>query len=124
MIRLALSIDVPDVVAGERFFADGLGFETLRQEPSSLVMRAGSIEVWLLPREEGSTAVRHQRLSRSYRRHWTPIHLDIIVDDLESALARAISAGATQEGEIVTGEEGTIAFCADPFGNGFCLIQE
>lgn len=124
MIRLALSIDVPDVAAGERFFTDGLGFETVRQEPPSLVMRADTIEVWLLPREEGSTAVRHRQLSRSYQRHWTPIHLDIIVDDLQSALARAISAGATQEGDVVTGEEGAIAFCADPFGNGFCLIQE
>ena len=124
MVKVSLSIDVPDVAAAETFFAKGLGFETVRQEPPSLIMRAGTLEVWLLPRAEGSIAVRDTDLSRSYRRHWTPIHLDIIVDDLEAALAQAISAGATQEGDIVTGEEAAIAFCVDPFGNGFCLIRE
>jgi predicted enzyme related to lactoylglutathione lyase len=51
------------------------------------------------------------------------VHLDFVVDDLEEALARAAKAGATIETEAQTHPWGTIALLADPFGNGFCLLQ-
>jgi Glyoxalase-like domain len=35
--------------------------------------------------------------SRHYQRHWTPVHLDIQVDDLKGALAQALEAGALLE---------------------------
>ena len=63
----------------------------------------------------------HQR--RRYQRHWSPVHLDVVVDDVEAALARAVAAGATPEGEIRTGAWGRIVTVADPFGHGLCLIQ-
>ena len=66
-----------------------------------MVMDAGGLELWLLLKAEGSVAVRDTDISRSYRRHWTPIHLDVLVDDLSEALDRAVTAGAIQEGDIV-----------------------
>ena len=39
-------------------------------------------------------------MARDYVRHWTPIHCDVVVDDLDLALARALDAGAAQEGVI------------------------
>jgi predicted enzyme related to lactoylglutathione lyase len=60
---------------------------------------------------------------RSYERHWTPIHLDFVVDNIDSAVERAISVWALLEGPIVTHKWGRIALMADPFGHGFCFVQ-
>ena len=51
------------------------------------------------------------------------MHLDFVVTDLNASLPRAIAAGATLESEIETHAYGRIAMLADPFGNGFCLLQ-
>ena len=60
---------------------------------------------------------------RDYARHWTPVHLDFVVPELEPALARAEAAGAQLEGAIREHDWGRLAVLADPFGNGFCLLQ-
>jgi uncharacterized glyoxalase superfamily protein PhnB len=44
------------------------------------------------------------------------------VDDLDTALVRALAAGAVLEGDVDSAEWGDIARLADPFGHGFCLI--
>jgi predicted enzyme related to lactoylglutathione lyase len=49
--------------------------------------------------------------------------MDLYVDDLKVALARAIKAGAIQEELFESPEYGSVAFCSDPFGHGFCLIE-
>jgi predicted enzyme related to lactoylglutathione lyase len=60
---------------------------------------------------------------RFYGRHWTPIHLDFVVDDIESAVRKAITGGAFLEGAITTHKWGRLALMADPFGHGFCFVQ-
>src|SRR3546814_20497259 len=60
---------------------------------------------------------------RHYNRHWTPVHPDFSVADLGDAIARARAAGAVQEGETLDLPYGRQAMFADPFGNGFCLIE-
>jgi len=40
-----------------------------------------------------------------------------------AALAKALDAGATQEQVVENSEYGPVAFCSDPFGHGFCLIE-
>ena len=60
---------------------------------------------------------------RSYGRHWTPVHLDFVVADIESAVQRAIAGGALLEGPIATQKWGRLAPMADPFGHGFCFVQ-
>ena len=60
---------------------------------------------------------------RDYGRHWTPVHLDIHVDDLEAVLSKALKAGAIKEQFFRNLEHGSAAFCADPFGNGFCILE-
>ncbi|EAU69984.1 glyoxalase/bleomycin resistance protein/dioxygenase [Stigmatella aurantiaca DW4/3-1] len=62
-------------------------------------------------------------MPRSYRRHWTPVHLDFVVTDLDAAVQRARSAGATVEKEIEETKWGRIALLADPFGHGLCLLE-
>ena len=60
---------------------------------------------------------------RSYRRHWTPVHLDFVVTDLDAAVERAVAAGAVLEAPTVGRTWGRIAMFADPFGHGFCLLE-
>ena len=60
---------------------------------------------------------------RRYDRHWTPVHPDVVVDDLDSAVTRAVGAGAVLETAARDAPYGRIAMLADPFGHGFCLVQ-
>lgn len=56
-------------------------------------------------------------------RHWMPVYLDMVVEDIDAAGERAIAAGATQEKPIVTDRWGKLALMAAPFGHGFCFVQ-
>ena len=51
------------------------------------------------------------------------MHLDFAVTDIEQSLARARAAGARVESDIRTARWGTSRLLADPFGNGFCLLE-
>lgn len=62
-------------------------------------------------------------LVRDYARHWTPVHLDFVVDDVEEAARRALDAGAIQQSDCVRWRGSKCITFADPFGNGFCLIE-
>ena len=46
-----------------------------------------------------------------------------MVDDVKAAVERAEAAGATRDGEIRVRSWNSIAYMADPFGNGFDLIE-
>ena len=62
-------------------------------------------------------------MARDYRRHWTPVHLDFVVEDLGAAVRRAEGAGAVLEGGIQEKKWGRLANMADPFGNGLCFLE-
>jgi predicted enzyme related to lactoylglutathione lyase len=79
------------------------------------------VRLYLLEKPEGSIGAGNDQ--RRYSRHWTPVHVDIVVDDIEPALARALAAGAKVESPIRVHVWGKIAILSDPFGNGFCLLQ-
>jgi lactoylglutathione lyase len=51
------------------------------------------------------------------------VHCDLAVDDLDAALARAIAAGAVQEGATRDAPWGRLVQLADPYGHGWCLIE-
>ena len=42
---------------------------------------------------------------------------------MEAAVSRALAAGASLERPAQTNSWGKLALLADPFGNGFCLVQ-
>jgi predicted enzyme related to lactoylglutathione lyase len=62
------------------------------------------------------------QISRDYRRHWTPVHLDFTVEDIEAAVKRAVDAGGNLDGEIQRGPKGAMANMSDPSGNGVDLV--
>jgi predicted enzyme related to lactoylglutathione lyase len=79
--------------------------------------------IYLLAKPEGSRASPVADELRRYARHWTPVHLDFVVADLDAALKTALAAGATLDEPAATHGWGKIAHLADPFGHGLCLIE-
>ena len=122
---VSISIDVPNLIDAIRFYTIAFGFtECSAPMPGVAVLRAGNVSVCLLEKRTGTRASTHTQDTRRYERHWTPVHLDIHVSDLESALARALDAGAKKEQVFENAKHGSAAFCSDPFGHGFCLIEQ
>ena len=124
MASVSVSVDVPDLVQAVRFYCSAFGFSKRSEPvPGVVVLRAGSTDICLLEKRAGSQASSGTTETRHYERHWTPVHLDIHVDDLGVALTKALDAGATREHVHEDPDHGSVAFCSDPFGHGFCLIE-
>ena len=51
------------------------------------------------------------------------MHLDFIVPDIDAAVARLTALGATLDRPVQDADYGRMANMADPFGNGFDLIE-
>lgn len=118
-----LSIDVPDLGAGLRFYAAVCGFrETARPFPTMAILDANNLTVCLHEKPAGSPSAGEGSQSRDYLRHWTPVHLDLHVADFEATLMRLTAAGGRIERAYREGGPRPAAFCADPFGNGLCII--
>lgn len=121
-MHLLLNIDVPDLAEAERFYTGAFGLRPARRlGDAALEMLGAGVPIYLLAKPAGTPAA--GTALRDYARHWSPLHCDIAVDDLDAALARAVQAGATQEGGVREAGWGRIAALADPFGHGWCLIQ-
>lgn len=123
-MQVLVNIDVDDLGKAVTFYSSALGLMTGRHLGADIVeMVGGSSPICLLQKPAGTNASVATRRKRDYRRHWTPVHLDFVVNDVREAVQRAVSAGATLEGEIQSFVWGDMGRMADPFGHGFCLIQ-
>ncbi len=118
-----VNLDVPDLAAAEIFYTAAFDLRVGRRlGPGALELLGGPTPLYLLQNDAGSAATEDGGV-RDYERHWTPVHLDWVVADIDAALARAVVAGAALERPIRERRWGTIAVLSDPFGHGFCLIQ-
>lgn len=122
--EVLINVDVPDLRAGILFYQAGLGFARKRRlfEGTVAEMTLGGTRIFLIEKKSGSPAVAGTALTRDYANHWTPVHLDIVIDDLDAAVARAVGAGAEPPTAVGRHDWGDIATLRDPFGHGFCLI--
>ncbi len=121
-MNYSVSIDVPSLDEGLRFYRDALGLsEIARPVATYVILRCGNSEIGLIEKSAGSKPAKGTDVRR-YERHWTPVHIDFHVDDFEAFLAKAVTAGAKCEQKFEGGARPSIAFCSDPFGNGFCVI--
>lgn len=121
-MNLLLNIDVPDLPAAERFYGEAFGLRRGRRfGDDALEMLGAEIPVYLLHKAAGTPAA--EASMRDYTRHWSPLHGDVVVEDLDAALIRAVAAGAIQEGAVREAGWGRIVQLADPFGHGWCLVQ-
>lgn len=120
-MTVLLNIDVPDVELATTFYIAAFGLTVGRRFGSDFVELLGRpAPVYLLTKQAGTLGAGGDR--RRYDRHWTPLHLDVVVDDVDAAVTRAINAGATLEAAARDAPYGRIAMLADPFGHGFCLL--
>jgi predicted enzyme related to lactoylglutathione lyase len=123
-LSLLANIDVDDLERGVAFYTTALGLHVGRRLGVGAVeLHGASAPIYVLEKAAGSTPASTVAAPRDYRRHWTPVHLDFIVDDITAAVERACAAGARVEQEVTTHAWGHLAMLADPFGHGFCLIQ-
>ena len=119
---LLINIDVPDLDRAVAFYTRAFGLAlTRRFGRGAAELRGWPVPVYLLQKAGGSAGAGESL--RHYERHWTPVHLDVVVGDLDAALSRALAAGARAETEIRTEAWGKIVVLADPFGHGLCLIE-
>lgn len=122
MTSLRICIDVPDLERAVAFYGGAFGWTPVRR--AGFVELAGApVPVDLLERPAGTRATDQAAAVRTYERHWTPLHLDVVVDDLDAVLARAVALGARVEAGPDDRPFGRIAQLADPFGHGICLLQ-
>jgi predicted enzyme related to lactoylglutathione lyase len=124
MPDLLVNIDVDDLPKAEAFYADAFGLRTGRRFGDGGVEMLGlAAPIYLLVKAPGTKAAPTTGQVRDYARHWTPVHLDIVVENIDVALERAKTAGATLEAPVKSANWGKFALMADPFGHGFCLIE-
>ena len=119
-----INIDVDNLERAVAFYTAGLGLTPDRKLGLDIVELLGAgVPIYLLRKAAGSVAASTINDRRHYGRHWTPVHLDFVVTELDAAVEAALAAGATQEGPAVTHVWGRIAHLSDPFGHGLCLVQ-
>jgi predicted enzyme related to lactoylglutathione lyase len=116
-------IDVPGLDEGVRFYGQAFGFvESARPMQGYAVIECDGLEIGLLEKAAGTHPAEGSSDVRRYERHWTPVHIDFYVDDFAATLANVANAGGKCEQRFEGGKHAPIAFCSDPFGNGFCVI--
>jgi predicted enzyme related to lactoylglutathione lyase len=121
---LLVNIDVDDLDHAIRFYTSALELKLGRRFGTDAAeLLGGSAPIYLLVKAPGSPPSHDSGQLRDYARHWTPVHLDIVVNDLDAAVQRAVDAGATLEDAVRSSSWGKLALMADPFGHGFCLVQ-
>jgi predicted enzyme related to lactoylglutathione lyase len=123
-MNLLINIDVDDLEKAIHFYGTAFGLKVGRRFGAAGVeMLGGSAPIYLLVKSPGTAPADKKSQLRSYERHWTPVHLDFVVDEIEPAVELAVSAGARLEQPVTTHKWGKLALMTDPFGHGFCLIQ-
>jgi predicted enzyme related to lactoylglutathione lyase len=121
---LLINIDVDDLAKAEAFYSQAFGLKVGRRFGDGGVEMLGlAAPIYLLVNAPGTKAASTTDQVRDYQRHWTPVHLDIVVENIDAALERAKTAGATLEAPVKSANWGKLALMADPFGHGFCLIE-
>jgi predicted enzyme related to lactoylglutathione lyase len=124
MIELRACIDVDDLDKAIAFYTQVFGLKLGRRlGPDWAELLGATSPIDLLLTRAGSPASPGSTATRDFHRHWTPVHLDFSVTDIEAVVRRALAAGATLDRDIQQRPYGRMANLADPFGNGFCLLE-
>ena len=124
MAQLLVNLDVDDIERAVTFYTEGLLLQVGRRFDAGFVELLGAnAPIYLLAKAAGQKPFDGAARGRDYSRHWTPVHLDFVVTNIDAAVARAQSAGARLESHPSDQAYGRLALLSDPFGHGFCLIE-
>jgi catechol 2,3-dioxygenase-like lactoylglutathione lyase family enzyme len=127
-MKVNINIDVPDLEPAIAFYTAALGLTLTRVLDDDVAELTGATAtIYLLKKAADTNPVQAappgHEVRRDYRRHWTPVHFDLVVADVSAAAARALAAGARQETGNVDWRGSRCVSFADPFGHGFCFIE-
>ena len=124
MLTIHAYIEVADLESGITFYCESFGLALKRRLRATWVeLQGANLPIFLLSNRPAVANLGNKQVARSFDRHWTPVHLDFIVPDLDKAVSRALQLGGTLDREVQEREYGRIANMADPFGNGFDVIE-
>ena len=123
-MKIVVNIDVPEIGPAIEFYSAALGLKHNRTLDDDVAELTGASSIiYLLQNLPGSKSAGTLSDARRYSRHWTPVHIDFVVDDIAEAAKRALDAGARQESECIEWKGSKCITFSDPFGHGFCLIE-
>lgn len=123
-MKILINIDVPDLASAITFYQRAFGLELGRVMDDDVAELTGASSViYLLRVPAGSRPASGVQEEREFSRHWTPVHIDFVVEDLVNAEQRALDAGAKRESECIEWNGSKCITFSDPFGHGFCLIE-
>src|SRR5262245_62012947 len=95
MVKALINIDVDDLPRAEAFYTSAFELRIGRRFSNEAVELTGAeVALYLLLKAAGTPPFPEAEQPRAYRRHWTPVHLDFVVGDLDASVARAVAAGA------------------------------
>ena len=114
--RATVNISAPDPAALARFYSRLLGWDIRAQEPNWVILRApdGGVSLSFETDQEYVPPTWPSQPGRQVMM----MHLEIRVDDLDSAVEHATSVGAVLA-DVQLQED--VRVCLDPAGHPFCL---
>jgi predicted enzyme related to lactoylglutathione lyase len=122
-MQILLNVDVDDLDKATRFYKRAFELRVGRRLGNDgIEMLGSSAPICLLLKAAGTSATGANSHRRSHDRDWTPVHLDFVVEEIESAVRRAVDTGARLESPVTTHKWGLLALMSDPFGNRFCFV--
>jgi len=124
VIETHIYIEVTTIEAGLDFYCAGLGLTLKRRfDPKWVELAGANAPIFLVGGLESVAELGKTKIPRDYRRHWTPVHLDFVVADLDDTVERLRARGASLDRPVQLRDYGRMANLADPFGNGFDVIE-
>lgn len=125
MVKINLSIDVPEIESGINFYSKVFGFpEISRPFKTMAILKAENLIICIHEKSEGTNPSGFTDEQRRYSRHWTPVHIDFHVEDFDNTLNLVEHNEGKIENIFDIPDKSKVAFCSDPFGNGFCIIEK
>src|SRR5438045_6154973 len=107
MLEVHAYIDVAELERGIAFYCDGLGLSLKRRlSPSWVELEGGNLPIFLLGNRSPTAQLGGTQIRRDFGRHWTPVHLDFIVPDIDAAVARLTALGATVDRPVQDADYG------------------
>ena len=111
---------MPELEAGLRFYGEVFGFvETARPFPTMAILDANNVSVCMHEKAAGSKSSSRGSELRRYERHWTPVHLDLHVEDFDAVLDKVRAQGGAIENEFRTKAPSRPRFAATRSATGF-----
>jgi len=88
VIKLSVSIDVSNLKGAEDFYVGALGCKKVRDQCSNMaVLCVENSDIYLQEKEPGTKPLTSSNVTHDYQRHWTPIHLDFLCDNVDEVVA-------------------------------------